>query len=114
MADQEPPAHLGSTYDTLQHWSVVCEQARISERLMYGDQPPSINKANARGRLLQHNDTAGLQEMAAYALNGQPLQTRRQALHETGGNGVRSEYSYELQTRRLSWLRSSICQSRLT
>lgn len=65
-------------------------------------------------RLLQHNDTAGLQEMAAYALNGQPLQTRRQALHETGGNGVRSEYNYELQTRRLSWLRSSICQSRLT
>ncbi|QXH74807.1 RHS repeat protein [Pseudomonas atacamensis] len=75
-------------YDVLHRPVTVFEQdgpaacERISERYVYGENEAGAAQANARGQLLRHYDTAGLNAIPSYSCTGQPLLQERQLLSD--------------------------------
>ena len=70
-------------YDSLHRLSAVSDNGVSSEQRVYGE-TAIVTGANRRGRLLQHDDTAGRISTPAYALTGQPLTEQRQFLADDG------------------------------
>ena len=70
-------------YDSLHRLSSVSDNGVSSEQRVYGE-TAIVTGANRRGRLLQHDDTAGRISTPAYALTGQPLTEQRQFLADDG------------------------------
>ena len=70
-------------YDSLHRLSSVSDNGVSSEQRVYGE-TAVVTGANRRGRLLQHDDTAGRVSTPAYALTGQPLTEQRQFLADDG------------------------------
>ncbi|MGE8356528.1 MAG: hypothetical protein ACN6N0_09065, partial [Microvirgula sp.] len=70
-------------YDSLHRLSSVSDNGVSSEQRLYGE-TAIVTGANRRGRLLQHDDTAGRISTPAYALTGQPLTEQRQFLADDG------------------------------
>lgn len=50
----------------------------IVERMVYGEGVADAKNLNLRGEVYQHYDSAGLVQVAAYNISGQPLVSRRQ------------------------------------
>lgn len=57
---------------------------KMAERMRYGEDPSVTEAAvkNARGRLVQHYDQAGIQTVHHYAPNGTPLRSERHLLED--------------------------------
>ncbi|MNF53987.1 hypothetical protein D3C84_353980 [compost metagenome] len=75
-------------YDVLHRPISVFEQdgpgarERVSERYVYGENEVGAVQANARGQIIRHYDTAGLNAVPSYSCTAQPLRLVRQLLSD--------------------------------